>query len=87
MAKTNPVSWLARQARRGITDLPANFNWALGNALRDPASSAGRSIQSAGHKVAAAVAEANPLTEGVGGRVRQVDMALEAPAARVEGSR
>ena len=64
MAKSNPVSWLARQARRGITDLPANFTWALGSTLKDPAASAGRSIQSAGHKVAAAVAEANPLTDG-----------------------
>ena len=47
---TNPVSWLAHHARRGVTDIPLNIGWAVDNTLKKPATSAGRTLQSAGHQ-------------------------------------
>ena len=74
MTRSNPVSWLAHHARRGVTDLPGNIVWAADTVLEKPAKSAGRTLQSVGHQAASAVAEVNPFADGADGRV---DAALE----------
>jgi len=74
MTRSNPVSWLAHHARRGVTDLPGNIVWAADTVLKKPAKSAGRTLQSVGHQAASAVAEVNPFADGADGRV---DAALE----------
>jgi chromosome segregation ATPase len=77
MTRSNPVSWLARHARRGITELPRNIAWVADSTLKDPATSAGRTIQSVGHQAASAVADANPFADGADSRLQRVDAALE----------
>ena len=74
MTRSNPVSWLAHHARRGVTDIPGNIVWAADTVLKKPAKSAGRTLQSVGHQAASAVAEVNPFADGADGRV---DAALE----------
>jgi chromosome segregation ATPase len=77
---TNPVSWLAHHARRGVTDIPRNIGWAVDNTLKKPATSAGRTLQSAGHQAASAVSDVNPFGDGADSRLRRVDAALERAA-------
>ncbi len=77
MTRSNPVSWLARHARRGVTDLPRNIVWAVDTTLKDPATSAGRTLQSMGHQAASAVADVSPFADGADSRLQQVDAALE----------
>lgn len=74
MTRSNPVAWLGRQARRGLTDLPRNIVWVLDETVKNPAASAGHTVQSAGRKAAATLADANPFT---GGRSDGVDAAME----------
>ena len=80
MTRSNPVSWLAHHARRGVTDLPRNIGWAVDNTVKKPATSAGRTLQSAGHQAASAVADVNPFGDGADSRLRRVDAALERAA-------
>src|SRR4029453_17670733 len=77
MTSSNPVSWLARHARRGVTDLPRNIVWAVDTTLKNPAKSAGRTLQSAGHQAASAVADVSPFGDGADSRLQRVDAALE----------
>ena len=42
MTRSNPVSWLARHIRRGVTDLPRNIVWAVDATVKNPATSAGK---------------------------------------------
>ena len=77
MTRSNPVSWLARHARRGVTDLPRNIVWAVDTTLKNPATSAGRTVQSVGHQAASAVADINPFADGADSRLQRVDAALE----------
>lgn len=76
MKRSNPVSWLARNARRGVTDFPRNIVWAVDTTLKNPATSAGRTLQSVGHQAASAVADVSPFADGAGSRLRRVDAAL-----------
>ena len=77
MTKSNPVSWLARHARRGVTELPRNIAWVADATVNDPAKSAGRTLQSVGHQAASAVADVNPFADGADSRLQRVDAALE----------
>ena len=77
MTRSNPVSWFARHARRGVTDLPRNIVWAVDTTFKNPAKSAGRTVQSVGHQAASAVADANPFADGADSRLQRVDAALE----------
>ena len=77
MTRSNPVSWLARHARQGVTDIPQNIVWVVDNTLKNPAKSAGRTLQSAGHQAASAVADVNPFADGADSRLQRVDAALE----------
>ena len=77
MTRSNPVSWLARHTRRGVTDLPRNIVWAVDTTLKDPAKSAGRTVQSVGHQAASAVADVSPFGDGADSRLQRVDAALE----------
>jgi len=76
MTRSNPVSWLARHARRGVTDLPRNIVWAVDTVLKDPATSAGRTLQSVGHQAASAIADVSPFADGADSRLQRVDAAL-----------
>ena len=73
MTKSNPVSWLARHARRGVTELPRNIAWVADATVKDPAKSAGRTLQSVGHQAASAVADVNPFADGADSRLQRVD--------------
>ena len=77
MTRSNPVSWLARHARRGVTDLPRNIVWAVDTTFKKPATSAGKTLQSVGHQAASAVADVNPFADGADSRLHRVDAALE----------
>ena len=77
MTRSNPVSWLARHARRGVTDLPRNIVWAVDTTLKNPATSAGKTLQSVGHQAASAVADVNPFADGADSRLHRVDAALD----------
>ncbi|GAA1728557.1 hypothetical protein GCM10009809_25170 [Isoptericola hypogeus] len=77
MTRSNPVVWLGRQARRGLTDLPRNIVWALDTGVKNPARSAGDSVQAAGQRAAATLADANPFSGGSDGRLDRVDSAME----------
>ena len=77
MKRSNPVSWLTRQARRGVIDLPRNIVWMVDTTLKDPATSAGKTLQSVGHQAASAVADVSPFADGADSRLRRVDAALE----------
>ena len=77
MTTSNPVSWLARHARRGVTDLPRNIVWAVDTTMKNPATSAGRTLQSVGHQAASAVADVSPFADGADSRLNRVDAALE----------
>jgi hypothetical protein len=77
MTRSNPVSWLARHARRGIADIPRNIVGAVDTTLGNPATSAGRTLQSVGHQAASAVADVSPFADGADSRLQRVDAALE----------
>jgi len=77
MSRSNPVSWLAHQARRGVADLPRNIVWVVDTAVKSPAASAGRTLQAVGHQAASAVAEVAPFADGADSRLHRVDAALE----------
>jgi hypothetical protein len=77
MTTSNPVSWLARHARRGVTDLPRNIVWAVDTVLKNPATSAGRTLQSVGHQATSVIADVNPFADGADSRLQRVDAALE----------
>jgi chromosome segregation ATPase len=77
MTRSNPVFWLARHARRGVIDLPRNIVWAFDTTLKDPATSAGKTLQSVGQQAASAVAEVSPFADGADSRLHRVDAALE----------
>jgi hypothetical protein len=88
MTRSNPVSWLAHHARRGVADIPRNIVRAVdstltkpamsaGKTLKKPATSAGRTLQSVGHQAASAVADVSPFTDGADSRLQRVDAALE----------
>ena len=77
MTRSNPVSWLAHHARRGVTDFPRNIVWAVDTTLKNPATSAGRTLQSVGHQAASAVADVSPFADGADTRLHRVDAALE----------
>ena len=36
MTRSNPVSWLARHIRRGVTDLPRNIVWVVDTTVEEP---------------------------------------------------
>lgn len=77
MKRPNPVTWLARKARRGVTDLPRNVVWALDTTVKNSATSARQTLESVGHQAASALADANPLSDGADSRLHRVDAALE----------
>jgi hypothetical protein len=77
MSRSNPVSWLAHHARRGVADLPRNIVWVVDTAVKSPAASAGRTLQAVGHQAASAVAEVAPFADGADSRLHRVDAALE----------
>ena len=77
MTRSNLVSRLARHARRGVTDLPRNIVWAVDTTMKNPATSAGRTLQSVGHQAASAVADVSPFADGADSRLNRVDAALE----------
>ena len=77
MTTSNPVSWLARHARRGVTDLPRNIVWAVDTVLKNPATSAGRTLQSVGQQATSAIADVSPFADGTDSRLQRVDAALE----------
>ena len=78
MTRSNPVSWLARHARRGVTDLPRNIVWMVDTTLKNPATSAGRTVQSVGHQAASAVADVNPFADGADSRLQRAEAQREA---------
>src|SRR5690606_14081860 len=77
MTRTNPMVWLGRTARRGLTDLPRNILWALDAGVTNPARSAGQTVQAAGQRAATAVADVNPFGDRVERRSNRVDSAME----------
>jgi hypothetical protein len=58
-------------------DLPRNIVWVVDTAVKNPAASAGRTLQSVGHQAASAVAEVTPFADGADSRLHRVDAALE----------